>query len=566
MRLRALGLVIVFACTTESSDESDTGTPRHLSSVAEGDTVLLIGAGDIGSCGLTSKDEATAALIQQHPTALVFTLGDNAYPNGTATNYLCYEASWGAFKARTRPVPGNHEYNAPTPETSVAEGYFDYFNGPGIDSGVAGKRGAGYYAYDHGAWRIYALNSERNLAEQSAWMAADLAAHPRTCRLVAFHKPLFTSGTNHPPDVLMRPLWDTLYAYGVSVVLSAHNHQYERFAPQRPDGTADAARGARQFVVGGGGNESLYNFIATPSPNSVVRFKGHGVLLLGLHASGYTWRHLALAGQTFTDNGSSPCSGAPPEPPPSIVLAVTGRSDATKQYMTLTWTGASATLLDVYRNGSRITTTENDGRYTNSRTYQGTATYTYKVCAVGTSNCSNSATISFGGGSPPPNAPPTAGFTSRCTGLSCTFTDGSTDSDGSVTAWQWSFGDGGTSTTRNPTRVYSSAGTYSVSLMVTDDAGATGVRTAPLTVIQSPSIVLSVSPRTSSTTHYVTLSWSGARGATVDVYRNGAFRTNTPNDGHYTNTRTFTGAATYTYKVCEPGTLLCSNEATAVFK
>jgi len=564
--LRALGLVLVCACSTESIDEAGTDSPRLLSSAAAGDTALLIGAGDIGSCHLNSKDEATAALIQQYPSALVFTLGDNAYPEGTATDYLCYEASWGAFKARTRPVPGNHEYYAPTPETSVAKGYFDYFNGPGIDSGVAGKRGAGYYAYDHGAWRIYALNSERNLAEQSAWMGADLATHPRTCRLVASHKPLFTSGTNHPPDILMRPLWDTLYAYGVSVVLSAHNHQYERFTPQRPDGTLDAARGARQFVVGGGGAENLYNFTATPSPNSVVRFKGHGVLLLGLHADGYTWRYLALADQTFTDSGSSPCAGAPPPPLPAIALAVTGRTDAATQYMTLTWTGARAAMVDVYRNGSRLTTTENDGRYTNSRSYQGTATYIYKLCDIGTSNCSNDATISFGGGAPPPNAPPTADFTSRCTGLTCTFTDGSTDRDGSVTGWEWSFGDGGTSTTRHPTRIYSAAGTYPVSLRVTDNAGATGGRTVPLTVTQAPSILLSLSQRTSTTTHYMTLSWSGARGVTVDVYRNGAFRTNTPNDGHYTNTRTFTGAATYTYKVCEPGTAICSNDATAVFR
>jgi PKD repeat protein len=256
----------------------------------------------------------------------------------------------------------------------------------------------------------------------------------------------------------------------------------------------------------------------------------------------------------------------PPPPPSSISLAVSGRQDATTQYMTLTWTGGRGAMVDVYRNGPLIKTTENDGRYINSRTFQGAATYTYKVCEAGTTTCSKEATVEFGGGGPPPNAPPVANFSSSCSGLTCAFTDASTDGDGTVTAWTWTFGDGTGSTDQNPSRTYAGGGSYSVALTVTDDKGATNQKTATVAVGAASPIALTVSGRSDATKQYMTLDWTGATGPSVDVYRNGPFLTATPNDGHYVNGRTFQGAATYTYKVCQTGTSTCSNEATAVFK
>jgi PKD repeat protein len=254
-------------------------------------------------------------------------------------------------------------------------------------------------------------------------------------------------------------------------------------------------------------------------------------------------------------------SGAPP-PTSSIELTVTGDNDATKHYMTLRWTGASGSMVDVYRNGALIKTTENDGRYLNSRNFQGQATYVYKLCQAGSGTCSNEATVVVGGAA---NSPPTTSFTSSCTGLTCSFVDGSTDSDGSVVSWGWDFGDETSSSSRNPSHTYEAAGTYTVTLTATDNGGARASTSKPVTVTASDppaAIALSVTGRADATKHYMTLTWTGASGSMVDVYRNGARIKVTENDGRYLNTRTFQGAATYVYKLCQAGTTTCSNEAT----
>ncbi len=165
---------------------------------------------------------------------------------------------------------------------------------------------------------------------------------------------------------------------------------------------------------------------------------------------------------------------------------------------------------------------------------------------------------------PPPNVPPTAAFTSSCSGLSCTFADRSTDTDGSLTAWLWAMGDGGSSTLRNPSHTFAAPGTYAPTLTVTDDDGATHQQAGAVTV--SDAIALRVTGRVDSTKHYMTLTWTGASGAAVDVHRDGRFLTSTPNDGKYTNSRNFIGPATYVYKVCETGSAVCSNEASVTFR
>ena len=195
-----------------------------------------------------------------------------------------------------RPAPGNHDY-----ETPNASGYFGYFGT------AAGDPGRGYYSYDYAGWHIVVINSSLDVSATSSqlhWLRDDLTAHPTLCTLAYFHYPLFSSGYNGVPD--MKATWDALYAAGVDVVVSGHDHIYERFAPQTPDGVLDAARGIREFVVGTGGRS--HEPLAGVAPNSEVRnAETFGVLKLTLHASSYDWRFVPVARATFTDSGSATC-------------------------------------------------------------------------------------------------------------------------------------------------------------------------------------------------------------------------------------------------------------------
>ena len=103
----------------------------------------------------------------------------------------------------------------------------------------------------------------------------------------------------------MRPLFTILYDAGADIVLSGHNHQYERFAPQRFDGALDDSKGIREFVAGTGG-AGLYAF-TTPQPNSQVRYQGYGVLKLTLGATNYAWEFVPIGGSSFTDSGAGDC-------------------------------------------------------------------------------------------------------------------------------------------------------------------------------------------------------------------------------------------------------------------
>lgn len=260
---------------------------------------VLVGAGDIAVCDATG-DETTAAILDKIE-GTVFTLGDNAYPNGTPEQFqTCYQESWGRHKARTRPAPGNHEYL-----TEGARGYFEYFGAR------AGDPSRGYYSYDLGAWHIIVLNSEVGTGENSEqlqWLRDDLAQHPAQCTLAMFHRSLFSSGP-HGQDGEgdnMLPAWNVLYENNVELVLGAHDHAYERFAPQNPQGEPDAARGIRQFVVGtGGGPPYPFGIIR---PNSEKRLAGPpGVLKLTLHPTSYNWEFVSIAPLLFNDRGQTEC-------------------------------------------------------------------------------------------------------------------------------------------------------------------------------------------------------------------------------------------------------------------
>src|SRR5215469_16662678 len=267
----------------------------------ENNEAVLIGAGDIADCSDLSGAEATAKLLEANP-GTVMALGDLAYPNGTAEDFRCYDQTWGRVRLRTRPAVGNHEFHS-----SGASYYFQYF-GP-----AAGDPETGYYSYELGAWHVVVLNSECNEVRgcgagspQEKWLRADLAAHPAGCTLAYFHKPRFSSGLNHGDDLQMIAFWQALYDFNAELVLNGHDHDYERFAPQDPNGKADPIRGIREFVVGTGGKN--HRAFGVTKRNSEVRNNDtFGVLKLTLKPTAYEWKFLPEAGKTFTDSGSGNC-------------------------------------------------------------------------------------------------------------------------------------------------------------------------------------------------------------------------------------------------------------------
>jgi len=267
------------------------------------EAVVLVGAGDIANCEISggSGAVATARLLDQIP-GTVFTVGDHAYPSGTAEQFRdCYEPSWGRHKARTRPAPGNHDYL-----TSSAKPYFDYFG----DS--AGPERRGYYSYSLGAWHIVSLNSfiaADSRSPQLEWLRKDLADNRTACTLAYWHIPVFSSGP-HGVEVQnsmhMLEAWRVLYQFGADVVVNGHDHDYERYAPQNPKGKADPEKGIREFVVGTGGG-GLYEFRRI-LPNSEARAnRSYGVLKLTLRTADYSWEFVAATGEPFHDAGTSVC-------------------------------------------------------------------------------------------------------------------------------------------------------------------------------------------------------------------------------------------------------------------
>jgi LysM repeat protein len=302
LRFAAL-LILTFMLTISfsSAAQAQTADPAQPANPA-GESVTVIAAGDIAKCNL-EWDTYTAALLD-NLSGTILTLGDNAYVQGTLQEFNeCFGPTWGRHKERIYPVPGNHEYL-----TGGAEGYFTYFGDRAtpLEPGCR-KECKGYYSFNLGAWHIVALNSEINIdpgSEQDQWLRADLAAHANVCTLAYWHKPRWSSGRHG--SGASAPLFQAVYDYGVDIVLNGHDHDYERFAAQSPQGVLEWDRGVRQFVVGTGG-DTQRGFEEDP-PNSEVRHSDTwGVLKLTLHPTSYEWEFIPIAGQTFTDSGSGTC-------------------------------------------------------------------------------------------------------------------------------------------------------------------------------------------------------------------------------------------------------------------
>ena len=304
-----------------SAAPDSRAAPRGTAIVTASDPVIAA-AGDIacdpgspsfnGGLGTATscRQRATSDLILDQSVFpqldLVLPLGDLQYEDGAYTKFQAsYDPSWGRLKALTTPTPGNHEYG-----TTGAAGYYQYFGS------AAGDPTKGYYSLDLGNWHLISLNSNCSAvggcgvgSPQEQWLRADLATSGATCVLAYWHQPRFSSG-NHGSDATYDAFWRALYSAGADVVLSGHDHSFERFSPQTPDGLPDA-RGIREFVVGTGGN-GFYAF-SSPQPNSEVRIShAFGVLKLTLQPTSYTWEFVK-EDRSILDSGSGSCSqGSPP--------------------------------------------------------------------------------------------------------------------------------------------------------------------------------------------------------------------------------------------------------------
>jgi hypothetical protein len=358
------------------------------------------GNGTSGSC----REKYTSDLLVNGGFAAVLALGDNQYYCGGYQAFLqSYDPSWGRVKSITYPSVGNHEYltsggTGCDPTNAGANGYFQYFGA------AAGVKGSGYYSFDVGTWHLIALNSNCGDAggcnlnsAQGKWLEADLAAHSNFCTLAYWHIPLFSSGGRANGNTLS--FWNSLYNHNADVVLSAHDHMYERFAPQTPGGVADSVRGLREFMVGSGGA----NHTGIPGAiwaNSVVRnVDTFGILKLTLHPTSYDWQFIPEAGKTFTDSGTGVCHGATVDTtPPTAPTNLTATAVASNQ-VNLSWTAGTDNVgvagYLVFRNGTQIGTTSST-TYVDGTTLAQTTYNYYAITLDGaglSSPASNTATV-----------------------------------------------------------------------------------------------------------------------------------------------------------------------------
>jgi chitodextrinase len=372
---------------------------------------VVYSAGDI-ACAPGSKVTSTQCrqvytsnIVVNGGATKAVAVGDLQYDSATLSNLQnSYDKSWGRFKSITRPALGNHE--------GSGAGYFDYWNGVGVNDGVAGQRGKGWYSFDVGAWHLVALNSNCSSvgcnkgSTQETWLKNDLAAHPTACALAFWHHPRFSSG-HDGNNTFMQDLWQDLYNAHVDVTLVGHSHDYERFAPLDASGKKDTSNGIREFVVGTGG--AFFTGWTTIQPNSEVRQNNtYGVMKLTLHPTSYDWKFVPESGKSFTDTGSEACRGGGSSSGDTQAPSVPGNLNAAASSSTsvaLNW-GASTDNLgvagyEVFRNGSLLATVAGLS-YTDNSVSAG-STYSYQVrafdAAGNRSGFGNTATVTTPAGS-----------------------------------------------------------------------------------------------------------------------------------------------------------------------
>ena len=286
-----------------------------MATAAPGDTRTLVAAGDLVCSPATRSYDGNNPNKCQHRRTddllagadAVALLGDLQYPDGRLEHFnQAYHPTWGQHVAKSFPAPGNHEYNTPR-----AQGYFDYWASHGRPTGGVGN---GYHGFDLGSWHVIALNSSRSCSEvpcaegspQNNWLESDLAATTESCILAYWHHPRFNSGTGHGETAATGAFWDDLYAARADIVLNGHEHNYQRYTKQSPDGKP-ASNGIRQFIVGSGGRG--LTALGQRDPHfEVGNDKDFGVLMLTLAPNSYSWQFVGVGGRVLDSGGPVACN------------------------------------------------------------------------------------------------------------------------------------------------------------------------------------------------------------------------------------------------------------------
>ncbi len=258
--------------------------------------------------GRLCRHSMTAALVEKIAPDALLLLGDIQYENGTYDKFVqSYDRTWGQFKPRSYPAPGNHEGY-----TAGSTGYCQYFGAiAGCSNGKADN--AGFYSFELGAWHVVVLNTNcekggcRSGSPQERWLRSDLAKHRPKCTLAFSHHPRYTSGPNGDSND-WAPLYQLLWEANADLVLAGHDHNYELFNPMGTAGTTDYDRGIRNIVVGTGGkslNGSSFSRVHAGSARRDSRT--YGVLQLKLRAESFDWEFVPEPGGRFVDKGTATC-------------------------------------------------------------------------------------------------------------------------------------------------------------------------------------------------------------------------------------------------------------------
>ena len=255
----------------------------------------------VGPSGIQCGEQSTATLISSLAPDGVIALGDLQYEGASIsdlTNF--YGPTWGAFKNITYPVRGNHEYI-----TSGAAGYVEYF----------GDVSASYWTSDAGGWRIIAVDSwcQGQLyagcsatSAQTTWLVAELqrARAEGKCAAVMMHHPFVSSGRYATASA--RYLWEASVANGADLVMTAHDHHYERFEPL--DATGAPAAGGVPMIISGLGGAQVYP-LGTAVPGSQYMLNSdHGVVQVTFTPTSYSWGFISALDNVTYDAGSASCT------------------------------------------------------------------------------------------------------------------------------------------------------------------------------------------------------------------------------------------------------------------